>query len=190
MGKLWGGLILCAVAASAALGRAGEASAALLQSGGEAVKLLITLLGTMGLWNGLMEILEASGDLHRVGRALRRLLSPLFPGVGDEACWRAMSLNLSANLLGLGNAATPAGLEAARLLSQQGAAGLRALAMLLALNNSGLQIMPTTIIALRAAAGSSDPAGIWGAELLCSLTATLTAVTLMLWRNRRRSRHE
>ena len=101
-----------------------------------------------------------------------------------------MSLNLSANLLGLGNAATPAGLEAARLLSQQGGAGLRALAMLLALNNAGLQLMPTTIIALRAAAGSTDPAGVWDAELLSSLAATAVAVLLMSWCNRRRRTHE
>lgn len=190
MGAIWAGLVLISMAAATATGRMGAASEALLESGAAAVELMMTLLGTMGLWSGLMEILDASGDLQRVGRALRRVLSPLFPGVKDEGCWRAMSLNLSANLLGLGNAATPAGLEAARLLSQQGGAGLRALAMLLALNNAGLQLMPTTIIALRAAAGSTDPAGVWGAELLSSLTATAVAVLLMSWCNRRRRTHE
>ena len=190
MSAVWSFMILAALAAAAFSGKMGLAAEALLGSGAQAVELMMTLLGTMGLWGGLMEILSATGDLKRIGSVLRRILLSVFPGVNDERCWQAMSMNLSANLLGLGNAATPAGMEAARLLAQQGGAGLRALAMLLALNNAGLQLMPTTIIALRAAAGSADPAGIWGAELVSSLAATGTAVALMSWRNHRRATHE
>jgi len=189
MGAVWTGVILVSIAVAAANGRTNGVSRALLASGGAAAELMMTLLGTMGLWSGLMEILQKTGDLQRMGKFLRRILSSVFPGVDDEACWQAMSMNLSANLLGLGNAATPAGMEAARLLAGQGETGLRALAMLLALNNAGLQLMPTTIIALRAAAGSSDPAGIWGAEMLCSLVSTLAAVLLMKCCGRRRA-HE
>ena len=99
-----------------------------------------------------------------------------------------MSLNLSANLLGLGNAATPAGVRAAELLARRGEEGLRALAMLLALNNSSLQLMPTTVIALRAQAGSAAPADIWPAALLSSAAATLTAAALMMLCQRRRGK--
>lgn len=189
MSKIWSAALIFSLLAAFVSGRTGAASQALLESGGAAVELTITLLGTMTLWSGLMEILAETGDVRRIGSMLRRVLRPLFPGLTDNACWEAMSLNLSANLLGLGNAATPAGIEAARLLARQGEIGLRALAMLLALNNSSLQLMPTTVIALRAAAGSSDPAGIWPAAMASSAAATVAAAFLMAWRNRRRVRH-
>lgn len=185
MSVIWPAAILLSLLASVLTGRLGETSQALLESGGAAVSLMITLLGTMTLWSGLMEILAEAGDVRRIGRGLRRMLRPLFPGLADDACWEAMSLNLSANLLGLGNAATPAGIEAARLLAGQGQAGLRALAMLLALNNSSLQLMPTTVMALRAAEGSGSPAAVWPAALAASAAATVTAALLMAWRNRR-----
>lgn len=149
MGRIWMGALALSMLAAALTGRAGAASAALLDSGAAALRLMTTLLGAMTLWSGLMEILAETGDLKRLGAGLKRLTRPLFPGLDDGACWDAMSLNLSANLLGLGNAATPAGVRAAGLLAAQGESGLRALATLLALNNSSLQLMPTTVIALR-----------------------------------------
>lgn len=189
MNIIWPTVLALALLAAALTGQAGAASQALLESGSAAVSLMMTLLGTMTLWSGLMEILAETGDVARIGQALRRMTGPLFPGLRDDACWEAMSLNLSANMLGLGNAATPAGIEAARRLAAQGESGLRALAMLLALNNSSLQLMPTTVIALRAAAGSASPADIWPASLAASAAATVTAALLMSWRNRRRAKH-
>lgn len=186
---IWPAALAISVLAAVASGRAGSASQALLESGNAAVSLMMTLLGTMTLWSGLMEILTETGDVRRIGRMLRRGLRPLFPGMTDDACWEAMSLNLSANMLGLGNAATPAGIQAAKLLAVQGEPGLRALAMLLVLNNSSLQLMPTTVIALRAAAGAASPADIWPASLAVSGAATVTAALLMAWRNRGRARH-
>ena len=187
MGRIWTVLTLAAVAVSLLAGRAGEAAAALLDSGRQSVTLLLTLLGAMTLWSGLMEILAASGDLNRLGRVFRRLLKPLFPSLGDDAAWDAISLNLSANLLGLGNAATPAGIEAAKRLSALGQPGLQALAMLLALDNASLQLMPTTVITLRQAAGAANPADIWGPTLLVSGASTVTAALLMRLAQRRRS---
>ena len=185
MSWIWPVALLLSMVAAAATGQAGTASQALLESGGAAVSLMMTLLGTMTLWSGLMEILSETGDVQRIGSALRQLLKPLFPDLHDDACWEAMGMNLSANMLGLGNAATPAGIRAAKLLSEQGASGLRALAMLLALNNSSLQLMPTTVIALRAEAGSASPADIWPVALAASAAATMTAAVFMAWRNRR-----
>ena len=189
MSRIWPAALALSLLAAMAGGQAGPASEALLGSGSGAVQLTMTLLGTMTLWSGLLEILAETGDVQRIGALLRRLTGPLFPGVRDEACWEAMSLNLSANVLGLGNAATPAGIRAAELLAGQGGAGLRALAMLLALNNSSLQLMPTTVIALRAEAGAASPADIWPVSLAASAAATVTAALLMSWRNRRRARH-
>ena len=186
MGRLWTALMLASAAIALITGRAGEAAAAVLNSGKQAVTLLLTLLGAMTLWSGLMEILDASGDMNRLGRLFRRVLRPLFPGLTDDAAWDAISLNLSANLLGLGNAATPAGIEAARRLSSLGQPGLQALAMLLALDNASLQLMPTTVITLRQAAGAANPADIWGPTLLISGASTLIAAALMRLAQRRR----
>ena len=179
MGAVWTGLLMLSAAAALVMGRTGETAAALLESGGEAVALLMTLLATMTLWSGLMEILVASGDADRLGRVFRRILKPLFPGLQDEAAWNAVTMNLSANLLGLGNAATPAGVEAAKRLSALGEPGLQALGMLLVLDNASLQFIPTTVITLRQAAGAADPADIWGMTLLISGAASVMAIILM-----------
>lgn len=160
-------------------GRAGETAQRILSCGDEAVGLMLTLLAAMTLWNGLMEILSDTGDVQRIGRVFRRMASPLFPGMTDEACWSAMCMNISANVMGLGNAATPAGIEAAKKLSAQGDAGLRALAMLLVIDNAGFQLLPTTVIALRQAAGSADAAAIWLPTLITSGAATAAGVLMM-----------
>lgn len=188
MGLFWAGLVLASCALAWVSGLGDEASRAILESGGQGVRLLLDLIGPMVMWSGMMEILVRRGDVARLGRGLRAVMQPLFPGLRDEESWAAMGMNVAANLLGLGNAATPAGIEAARRLSAQGEAGLRALAMLLALNNSSLQLIPSTVMALRGAAGAADPADIWGPTLLSSGAATAVAALLMLLLNRRRDR--
>ena len=180
MGRIWTILMLSSAALALLTGHAGAAASALLESGDQAVTLLMTLLAAMTLWSGLMEILSASGDTARLGKVFRRVLRRLFPGLKDDAAWDAISLNLSANLMGLGNAATPAGIEAAKRLSQLGESGMRALAMLLALDNASLQLMPTTVITLRQAAGAANPADIWGPTLLVSGASGIIAAVLML----------
>ena len=184
MNTLWCWLMVTSCMAVLVTGNAGAAAEAWLQCGQGAVQLMLTLLGTMTLWSGLMEILVSTGDFARVGKLLRRLLAPLFPGLKDEACWSAMGMNMAANILGLGNAATPAGVQAAQLLEKQGDAGVRALAMMLALNNSGLQLIPTTVITLRSAAGAANPADVWLPSLLSSGAATLAAAGMMLLLNK------
>lgn len=180
MSRIWTVLMLASAAIALLGGNSAAAAQAILTSGDDAVKLLLTLLATMTLWSGLMEILQAAGDVERLGRMLRKLAGPLFPGLKDDPCWSAMSLNLSANLLGLGNAATPAGVEAAKLLAGQGEAGMKALAMLLVLDNASLQLMPATVITMRQAAGSQAPASIWGATLIVSGSAMAASIILMI----------
>lgn len=173
--------LLCTVCCVCALltNSAAETTKGILSSGRNGIELLFSLLGTMTLWSGLLEILSETGDVQRLGRLLRRVLAPLFPGLKDEKCWSAMGLNLSANLLGLGNAATPAGVHTAELLCQQGETGLRALAMLLVLNNAGLQLLPTTVMGMRSAAGAANPADIWLPTLAASGGATVCGCLLM-----------
>lgn len=189
MERTWTILILSGCVCACATGRGAQAGAAVLGSGRQAMELLLTLTGAMTLWSGLLGILERTGDVERMGQKLRLLLKPLFPGVQDEAAWGAIGLNLAANMAGLGNAATPAGIDAARRLAALGDAGLRALAMLLALNNSSLQLLPTTVLSLRAEAGAAAPADIWPASLASSLAATVTAALLMALVQRKERRH-
>ena len=188
MGKIWMMFMCVSCVFSVMGGRADESCAALMASGSRAVEMTMELMGAMVLWSGMMEQLGASGDLERLGKCIRRLLRPLFPRVKDDEAWSAVGMNVAANLLGLGNAATPAGVRAADLLSRQGEDGARALAMLLALNNSGLQLMPTTVMQLRSAAGAANPADIWLPTLVSSAAATVTAVVLMMLLNGRGKR--
>lgn len=184
MKVIWCTIILAACAVAMLTGHTAATTNAVLQCGQEAVRLTAVLLGSMTVWNGIMEILVRTGDMQRFGRLLRRCLKPLFPGLNDEKSWSAMGLNMAANVLGLGNAATPAGIQAAQLLEKQGEAGVRALAMLLALNNSSLQVMPTTVITLRSAAGAANPADIWPVTLISSGVATVAAAGMMWLVNR------
>lgn len=138
-----------------------------------------------------MEILCATGDVSRLGKLFRRVLKPLFSGLDDDKAWDVISMNLSANLLGLGNAATPAGIEAAQRLAALGRRGISALAMLLVLDNASMQLMPTTVITLRQAAGAHNPADIWGMTLLVSgITMLVAMMTMMLLTRRERMNHE
>ena len=180
MAQVWAALVLLSSIFSLVSGRTGAAAEALLASGSRAVALLTTLLATMTLWSGLLEILCATGDVARLGRLFRRVLKTLFPRLEDEGAWHAISMNLSANLLGLGNAATPAGIEAAQRLSALGQEGLKALAMLLVLDNASLQLIPTTVITLRQSAGAKNPADIWSMTLLIS-GITMAAAILMMY---------
>ena len=190
MGTIWTSLMILSAVAALVCGKTGEAASALLASGSDAVTLMLTLLGTMTLWSGLMEILAASGDAHRLGKAFRRVLKPLFPGLRDEDAWNAITMNLSANLLGLGNAATPAGIEAAKRLAVLGKTGLNALGMLLVLDNASLQLIPTTVITLRQAAGAKNPADIWGMTLLLSGITMAAAIGMMYLIQRGGRSHE
>ena len=188
MSAIWKILFIGAIAYALITGNGSSITFSLMQSGEQAVHMVMTLLGAMTLWSGLMEILCATGDVARIGRMLHRLGRPLFPGLSDETCWNAMGMNISANLLGLGNAATPSGIDASIRLAAQGEEGLRALGMLLVLNNTGLQLIPTTVIALRQSAGSADPAGVWLPTMLVSAISTLVGILVLLmldkWRRR------
>lgn len=180
MDKIWTGGILTACLMCLLSGRGAEGSRALLESGGQAMELGLRLTASMMLWSGLMEQLKTAGDVNRLGRGLRWGFRRLYPKVQDEEAWAAVGMNVAANLLGLGNAATPAGIRAAQRLARCGEQGVQALAMLLALNNSSLQLIPSTVTSLRSAAGAANPADIWLPTLLASGASTLVAAGFML----------
>jgi spore maturation protein A len=142
----------------------------------QGVTLAIGLIGVMALWLGLLKIAEKAGLVDKLARLVRPVFRPLFPGVPDgHPAISAMLLNIAANMLGLGNAATPFGIKAMEELEKLNPTpgiATNAQVLFLAINTASLQLVPTTVIALRASAHSSDPAGI----LLPTLAATLCAL--------------
>jgi len=164
-------------------------SAGMIEAAGGAVELAIGLVGVMTLFLGLMKVAEAGGMLTLIARLIRPLMTRLFPEVPPEhPAMGAMILNLSANALGLGNAATPFGIRAMqeldRLNPRPGTA-TNSMALFLAINTSSVTLLPTGVIALRAAAGSSDPAGILPTTLFASICGTIAAIAVAMWLSRR-----
>jgi spore maturation protein A len=146
----------------------------------QGVTLAIGLIGVMALWLGLMRIAEKAGLIDKLARAVRPVFRPLFPGVPDgHPAISAMLLNIAANMLGLGNAATPFGIKAMEELDKLNptpGTATNAQVLFLAINTASLQLVPTTVIALRASAHSKDPAGI----LLPTLLSTFCALTIAI----------
>jgi spore maturation protein SpmA len=153
---------------------------AMVESAAGAVELALGLIGVMTLFLGLMKVAEAGGMLTILARLIRPLMVRLFPEVPpDHPAMGAMILNLSANVLGLGNAATPFGIKAMqeldRLNPRPGTA-TNAMVMFLAINTSSVTLLPTGVIALRAAAGSTNPAGILPTTLFATMCSTVIAI--------------
>ncbi len=155
-------------------------SLAVVDSAGGAITLAIGLIGVMALFLGLMKVAEEGGLLVIIARTVRPLMVRLFPDVpAEHPAMGAMILNISANVLGLGNAATPFGIRAMqeldKLNAQKGTA-TNAMALFLAINTSSVTLLPTGIIALRASAGSADPAGILPSTLFATICSTTVAI--------------
>jgi len=137
------------------------------------------MMGVLCLWMGVMEIMERSGLARGLARLLRPVLKRLYPAFAhDRPVMDAVSANLSANLLGLGNAATPLGLEASRLMSERSpGVASDGLCMLVVMNTASLQLIPTTVASLRAAAGSGNPFDILPAVWLASAVSVTVGIT-------------
>ncbi len=158
---------------------------AMIDAATGSVTLAIGLIGVMALFLGLMKVAEAGGLLQIIARTLRPIMVRLFPDVpADHPAMGAMILNMSANALGLGNAATPFGIRAMQELDRlnpcKGTA-TNSMALFLAINTSSVTLLPTGVIALRAAAGSIEPAAILPTTLfatICSTTAAIVAAKL------------
>jgi spore maturation protein SpmA len=155
-------------------------SKAMVDSAAGSVELAFGLVGVMTLFLGLMKVAEKGGLLTLIARLIRPLMARLFPEIPPEhPAMGAMILNLSANVLGLGNAATPFGIRAMQELNRLNptpGTATDAMALFLAINTSSVTILPTGVIALRAAAGSADPAGILPTTLFATACSTATAI--------------
>jgi spore maturation protein A len=178
--SVWLFLVVSGFAVAAVCGRMGDVSAGIMSSAASSVEVFLGLMGIMALWTGVMKVAEKSGLVEALSRVIRPVLGFLFPEVPkNHPAMGAMVMNLAANMLGLGNAATPIGINAMRELQKlnpRQARATNAMCTFLVLNTSSVQLIPATVIGLRAAAGSSDPTEIVGTALLATTISTLAGL--------------
>ena len=185
MAWLWTGMVAVSLVFGILTGSVGELGGAALKGATAAVELCVSMAGIMCLWTGVMEVMDQCGLSAALARLFRPLLRRLFPNASrDEETLAA----ISANLLGLGNAATPLGIRAARRMAQGcGGTASHELCLLVVLNSASIQLLPTTVAGVRSALGSADPfdilPAVWTASLL-SVLAGLAAAKLFarIWR--------
>lgn len=179
---IWLFMILFATIVAAYNGTMAELTEAVFDSAQDAIELAIGLIGALALWLGIMKVVEVAGLMQIIARGLRPIMVRLFPEVPpDHPAMSAMILNMAANALGLGNAATPMGLKAMAELNKLNpvpGAATNAMCLFLAINTSSLTLLPISAISVRASAGASNP----GAIILPSIIATAcsTAIAIVM----------
>ncbi|MDZ7371125.1 MAG: nucleoside recognition protein, partial [candidate division KSB1 bacterium] len=188
MNWIWFLLIAISLAAAVANGNLSALMPSLVEAVGTAVSTAMGLIGIMSFWLGMMKIAEASGWIQGLARLLRPLSRRLFPDVpADHPAIGAMTLNLAASWLGLGNAATPFGIRAMEHLQELNPdreTASDAMILFLGLNTAAITLAPMTIIGVRASLGSKDPAAVVGPTIFASTIATLTAILAAKWYGR------
>lgn len=177
---IWFGLMAVALLVAAVNGTAEAVTKGAVESASTAVQIAIGLVGLMTLWLGMMRVAEAAGLVSLVGRALSPLLRWLFPEVPPaHPAAGAIVIALAANMLGLNNAATPLGIKAMeelQTLNPDKEAATNAMVTLMALTTAGVQLIPASMIAVLAAAGSSNPTAIIAPTILATFAGTIAAV--------------
>ena len=187
---IWTGMVMLSLVFGILSGNLDEVANAAMAGAQSAIDLSVSMAGMLCLWSGIMEVMNVCGLSRGLARAFRPLLRQLLPEASrDEETLAAVSANVSANLLGLGNAATPLGIRAARRMAR-GCGGVASdeLCLLVVLNTASIQLLPTTIASVRAAAGCRTrfdilPA-VWFASVL-SVAAGLLTARLLSRRGRR-----
>ena len=184
MAWLWGGMVVVSLIFGAWNGRLDAVTEAAMNGADSAIELSLSMAGALCLWSGVMEIMRVCGIADALARCFRPLLRRLLPEASrDPETLAAVSANVSANLLGLGNAATPLGIQAARRMARGcGGTASNELCLLVVLNTASIQLLPTTIAAVRSAAGCRSPfdilPAVWVSSVL-SVSAGLLAARLL-----------
>ncbi len=180
MGKLPIFLIICSTVYGVKAGTLPSVASAVTECGGAAVSLVIGLSGVMAVWGGLINIANRSGFSALLTKTAKPIICKIFKGLNyDSAALNAITMNITANLLGLGNAATPLGLKAMKLLEEEEGAADRPsknMTLLAVINACSIQIIPTTVAAVRSGAGSKSPMEI----LPCVLAVSAISLSVAL----------
>ncbi len=177
---IWVFMILIGIMVAFWNGKLELVTQAALDSAKSAVELSIGLIGVYALWLGIMKIAEESGLVEGISRRMRGVMRLLFPDIPARSnAIGSVTMNLVANMLGLGNAATPLGLKAMQDLQQinrQKDRATNAMCMFLVINTASVQIIPTTVIAIRSSAGSANPAEIVGTAFVSTLSSAVIGI--------------
>lgn len=178
---VWFFLVSVALIVGAVNGKLTDVTEAAISSASLAVDIAISLIGIMAMWLGIMKIAEKAGLVRLLARAIRPVSTRLFPGVpAEHPAMGAMILNISANWLGLSNAATPLGIKAMeelQKLNPDKETATNDMVVFLGLNTGSITLIPMTMIAVRVDMGSAAPWEIIGTTIFASVCATITAVT-------------
>ena len=189
MSWIWAAMILLSTVAAVILGKGSALSAAVLEGAQSAVTLVLGMSGAICLWSGVGNVMDRTGVTELLARLLHPLLKRLFPDTGrDPVLSGHLSANICANLLGLGNAATPMGIRAAQRMAGNSGIASDQLCRLIVLNTASIQLIPTSVAAVRLAAGCATPFDILPAvwlTSLCSAAMGLLSAWLMgkLWKH-------
>lgn len=189
MNYIWPGIMLTAILFAALNGRLGEVSAAFFSGGEEAVQLFLTLLGLIALWNGIMKIAQKSGVTKAISKAFSPALKYIFKEDPNSPASQAMSMNIAANILGLGNAALPMGLKAMEEMQKHNIkkdTASNKMIMFVVLNTASVQLIPTTVAFIRARHGSKAPMEIIPAVWVTSVCALLVGLIMAYLLGRRK----
>ena len=168
-------------------GKVSEINNSVFESCESAVKLTITFLGTMCLWTGIMQIAQKTTLMNKLTKFFNPLIKFIFPEIKkDSKAMEEISMNIVANILGLGNAATPLGLKAMKTMQEENNKKdtlTNSMAMFIIINTASIQIIPTTVIAIRSSLNSENPTSIiipvWIATILAAIAGITTAKILM-----------
>ena len=183
---VWSGLVIVSILCSVFFGNTENLSKALVDSGASSIQLIMTMAGIICIWTGIMKIAVESGLTSIFARVFSPLLRPLFPSLDKNSdAFKSISMNISANLLGLGNAATPFGLKAMEqlhTLNNHGDTASNEMIIFVVMNTASLQLLPTTLASLRQAYGSNAPfeiiVPVWISSACALAAALICAYTL------------
>lgn len=173
---VFGAMLGLALIWGMANGSGGEVVSSMMKAAEEAVQTAIALAGVYAFFCGMLNIVRRAGATERLSAVLSPGLKRLFGSGLPADALEPVTMNLTANLLGLGNAATPMGIEAARRMGKGNSMAGDALCLFLVINASSVQLVPTTVIALRAAAGSVNPAGVMLPTFVATAVSTLVGI--------------
>lgn len=179
MNYIWSGMIIISILYAAVTGNMQNLSEEILNSSQEAVNLCIYMAGVVGLWTGMMKAAEEIGFLDRLEKILLPVIRFLFPDMKDQKTKKFIAVNMAANILGLGWAATPSGLKAMKCLQKWNGHKKTAsmeMCTLLVINISSLQLIPINMIAYRGQFGSADPSAIVLPALAATTISTLAGI--------------
>ena len=178
---IWPIFIIISFVYAIATGNVENYNLGIFDSVKSAVDLSITLLGTMCLWSGVMQIVKESSLMEKLAKTIKPAMKFLFPKINiNSDAYKEITMNIISNILGLGNAATPLGLKAMKSMQKENKQKdtlSDQMIMFIVINTASIQIIPTTVIAIRASLGSNDPTSIivpvWVATFFAAVTGIL-----------------